>query len=112
MGTIIAALLIGVVIGVAALFIVALTTARKDEEQFTAKNGPMFDPHTQTIYSTGEEWKSSLKVTIVSTEEDKPKRKKNKKDEKSLQQQLETALAEERYEEAARLRDEINKKKK
>lgn len=90
------------VLGVIVIFAIALLGAKKDDTEFTAKRGIVFDPKTHSIHTEGEEWKSTIKVKT------EPRTKKGK----SLEQQLDEALADEKYEEAAKLRDQINKKKK
>ena len=98
---------LGGVIAAVIIFGVAMATANKDDRKFTA-NGPMFNHQSQKIFheQDGMWFKST---TVVYGEPTKKKKKKKAK--LSLEEQLKQALSEEKYEEAAKIRDEIKKQK-
>ena len=103
---------LGGVIATVVIFGFAIITANKDDKKFTA-NGPMFNQESQRIFnregSDGMWFKQS--TTVIYGEPNKPKKPKKKSKALSLKEKLDRALAEEKYEEAAKIRDQINKQK-
>lgn len=86
---------LSVVVIILGLVLYAHIKAEKDDRDFSAPNGIEYDRDRQVVHAQKQIWKK------VSGKARKP----------TLKEQLDMALENEEYEKAAKIRDEINKKK-
>jgi len=91
----IAIISLSVVVAILGLVLYAHITANKDDRNFTAPNGLQYDHERQVVYTQKQIWKR------MSGRARKP----------TLKEQLDMAVENEEYEIAAKIRDEMNKKK-